>query len=58
MPPRLAVGEPADMILTQARDFTELLSRPHSDRVVVRNGVALDAAPPPYSDLDRLDRPA
>jgi cytosine deaminase len=53
-PPRLAVGEPADFILTQARDFTELLSRPHSDRVVVRNGVALSTKPPAYSELDAL----
>jgi len=53
-PPRLAVGEPADMILTQARDFTELFARPQSDRVVVRNGVALDSAPPSYNELDHL----
>jgi cytosine deaminase len=48
------VGEPADFILTQARDFTELLSRPHSDRVVVRDGAALAAKPPAYSELDKL----
>jgi len=53
-PPRLAVGEPADMILTQARDFTELFSRPQADRVVVRNGVALDVAAPSYNELDHL----
>jgi cytosine deaminase len=53
-PPRLAVGEPADFLLTQARDFTELLSRPHSDRVVVRDGAALAAKPPAYSQLDKL----
>jgi len=53
-PPRLAVGEPADMILTQARDFTELFARPQSDRVVIRDGVALDAAPPSYNQLDSL----
>ena len=55
-PPRLAVGEPADFLLTQARDFTQLLSRPHADRVVVRGGVALDAKAPLYDDLDRQDR--
>ncbi len=54
-PPRLAVGEPADMILTQARDFTELFARPQSDRVVVRDGVALDATPPHHADLDALE---
>ena len=54
-PPRLAVGEPADMILTQARDFTELFARPQADRVVVRDGVALDAVAPHYSELDALE---
>ncbi len=54
-PPRIGVGEPADMILTQARDFTELLSRPHSDRVVLRAGRAIDDAVPSYSELDSLE---
>ena len=54
-PPRIAVGEPADFILTAAREFTELFSRPQIDRVVVRNGAALDAAAPPYSELDALE---
>ena len=54
-PPRLAAGEPADFILTQARGFTELFSRPHSDRVVVRDGVALTAQPPSYAELDSLE---
>jgi cytosine deaminase len=54
-PPRLAVGEPADFIVTQARDFTELFSRPQSDRLVVRDGVALRAAAPSYADLDGLE---
>ena len=54
-PPRLAVGEPADFILTQARDYTELFSRPQSDRVVVRDGVALREAAPSYAELDGLE---
>jgi cytosine deaminase len=54
-PPRIAVGEPADFILTGARDFTELFSRPQVDRVVVRNGAALDVAAPSYSELDALE---
>ncbi len=54
-PPRLAAGEPADMILTQARDFTELFSRPQTDRVVVRNGASLAAAAPSYAELDALE---
>ena len=40
------------MILTRARDFTELLARPQSDRIVVRNGEASTAEPPDYSELD------
>ena len=53
--PLIAVGEPADFILTAARDFTELFSRPHSDRVLVRDGVALDAVAPSYNELDALE---
>ena len=54
-PPRLAAGEPADMILTQARDFTELFSRPQADRVVIRNGASLDEMAPHYAQLDALE---
>jgi cytosine deaminase len=54
-PPRLAAGEPADLILTQARDFTELFSRPQVDRVVIRNGLALDSRAPSYAELDALE---
>jgi cytosine deaminase len=50
----LRPGGRADMILTRARDFTELLARPQSDRIVVRNGEASDAAPPDYAELDSL----
>jgi cytosine deaminase len=53
--PGLAVGRSADMILTEARDFTELFSRPHLDRVVLRRGVAIAEQPPRYSDLDVLE---
>lgn len=54
-PPRLAAGEAADLILTQARDFTELFSRPQADRVVIRNGASIDAAAPHYAQLDFLE---
>jgi cytosine/creatinine deaminase len=50
----LRPGARADMILTRARDFPELLARPQSDRIVVRNGEASGAAPPDYSELDAL----
>ena len=42
-------------VLTQARDYTELFSRPQSDRVVVRDGVALREAAPSYAELDGLE---
>ncbi len=51
----LRQGARADMILTRAREFTELLARPQSDRVVVRSGEASGAAPPDYAELDALE---
>jgi cytosine deaminase len=50
----LRPGGRADMILTRARDFPELLSRPQSDRIVVRNGEASRATLPDYAELDAL----
>jgi cytosine deaminase len=50
----LKIDGPADMIVTRARNFTELFSRPHLDRTVIRAGQAIDAAPPDYRDLDEL----
>jgi cytosine/creatinine deaminase len=52
---RLRHGGPADMILTQARDFIELLARPQSDRIVMRRGEASNATPPSYAELDALE---
>ncbi len=48
-------GASADMIVTRARDFTELLARAHNDRIVLRNGEALSAGPPDYADIDALE---
>ena len=53
--PVFRVGAPADMILTRARDFTELFARPQSDRAVLRAGVELAARAPDYSELDALE---
>ena len=50
----LGPGAPADLILTKARDFTELLARPQADRIVLRDGKPVGAAPPDYSDIDNL----
>jgi cytosine deaminase len=48
------VGADADLILFRARSMTELLARPQSDRVILRNGRAIDASPPDYRELDQL----
>jgi cytosine/creatinine deaminase len=47
-------GATADLILFRARSYTELLSRPQSDRVVLRKGKAIARALPDYRDLDAI----
>jgi cytosine deaminase len=47
-------GAPADLVLFRARTMSELLSRPQSDRVVLRAGVPIDATLPDYAELDPL----
>jgi cytosine/creatinine deaminase len=49
---RLGVGGPADFVIFRGRTYSELLSRPQVDRVVVRNGRALTVRPPAYEQLD------
>jgi cytosine deaminase len=53
---RLGAGLPADLVLFRGRHFSELLARPQSDRVVVRDGRALDVALPDHRELDDLMR--
>ena len=53
----LRPGEPADFMILNARDVSELLSRPQSDRVVIRAGRAIQRALPQYRELDRLFGP-
>jgi cytosine deaminase len=50
----LEVGAPANLVIFRGRRYSELLSRPQFDRVVVRNGVCIDAEPPSYEELDGL----
>jgi cytosine/creatinine deaminase len=50
-------GGKADLVLFRGRGLTELLSRPESHRTVIRNGKAIDATLPDYSDLDDLMEP-
>jgi len=49
---RLAPGGAADFIIFKARRYSELLSRPQVDRVVVRKGKEINAHVPDYSELD------
>ena len=53
----LRTGAPADAVLFNARGYSELLSRPQFDRVVLRAGKAIDTALPDYRELDHLMSP-
>jgi cytosine deaminase len=52
--PSLAPGAPADLVICNARSWTELFARPQADRIVLRKGKAIDRTLPDYSDLDHL----
>jgi cytosine deaminase len=51
---RIAVGNPADLVLFSARRWSEFLSRPQSDRVVLRRGKVIDRSLPDYRELDSV----
>ena len=50
----LRPGDPADFVLFQARNWSEFFPRPQTNRVVVRNGCAIDRTLPSYLELDDL----
>jgi cytosine deaminase len=50
----IQAGAQADLVLFRGRSWTELLSRPQSDRTVLRAGHAIDTTLPDYRDLDIL----
>lgn len=52
--PSLASGAPADLVICKARNFNELMSRPQSDRIVIRQGRVIDRTLPDYAELDDL----
>jgi len=52
--PSLTPASPADLVIVKARNWSELLARPQSDRVVLRNGRAIDRTLPDHADLDHL----
>lgn len=51
---RIKQGAPADLILFSARRWSEFLSRPQADRIVMRNGMGIDRRLPDYRDLDPI----
>ena len=51
---RIRAGAPADLVLFRARSFSELLSRPQSDRIVLHGGRPIDGTLPDYAELDDL----
>lgn len=50
----IATGAAADVVVVRARSWSELHSRPQTDRIVVRSGRAIDTQLPDYSELDGL----
>jgi cytosine deaminase len=54
---RIAPGAPADLVLFKARGYSELLSRPQAERVVLRAGRPIDTTLPDYRELDALLSP-
>jgi cytosine deaminase len=51
---QIAIGGAADLVLFRGRNMSELLSRPQSDRVVLRGGKVIDTMLPDYRELDSL----
>ena len=49
---RIAVGGTADLVIFRGRSLTELLSRPESDRIVIRDGAVVERMVPDYAELD------
>lgn len=48
----IEAGRVADLVLTRARYFDELVSRPQADRLVLRAGQQIDQTLPDYAELD------
>ena len=45
---------PADLVIFEARNWSEFVARPQSNRVVLRAGQPIDTTPPDFSELDCL----
>ena len=51
----VSVGGPADLVVFRGRHYSELLSRPQLDRLVLRDGKPLTEDVPDYRELDDLN---
>lgn len=51
---RLTPGAPADLVLFAGRHWSEVLSRPEAERIVLRDGIPVEATLPDYAELDAL----
>jgi cytosine deaminase len=51
---RIRAGLEANLLIFKARYFSELLSRPQWDRLVIRRGLSIDTTLPDYQELDDL----
>ncbi|MEQ8975067.1 MAG: cytosine deaminase [Coleofasciculus sp. C1-SOL-03] len=51
---RIGVGLAANLVWFKGRSYSELLSRPQCDRVVIREGNMIDTTLPDYRELDSL----
>jgi cytosine deaminase len=51
---RIVPGAVADLVLFRARSMTELLARPQSDRVVLRQGKRIDTTLPDFREMDAV----
>jgi cytosine deaminase len=51
---RISIGTLADLVIFRARSMNELLSRPQSDRIVLRNGKPIDKSLPDFREMDSI----
>ncbi|KIN77615.1 cytosine deaminase [Sulfitobacter mediterraneus] len=47
-------GQAANLVICRARNWTELLARPQSDRIVLRSGRQIDRTLPDFAELDPI----
>ncbi|MEM7696039.1 MAG: cytosine deaminase [Pseudomonadota bacterium] len=52
----VAPGAPADLVVFTAKSVDDLVTRPQTDRTVIRGGKILEATPPSFDELFALTR--